>query len=260
MYWITGLAITVGLHRMLAHRALESGPVTRGVLAAIASMSMQGQVLNWVANHRKHHHFSDEPGDPHSPHLSSHGGLRGALEGLWHAHMGWFITGERASHVRYVPDLLADPVIRFVDRTFALWVLVGLAIPFLAGLAIGGTMDAALLALLWGGAVRIFALQHVTFSINSLCHFLGRRRFRTGDHARNLAPLAPISFGEAWHNNHHAFPTSAFHGLRRWEVDPGGLLVSVLERLGLVWNVNRPSAERQQSKLLVESEPAATPL
>jgi stearoyl-CoA desaturase (delta-9 desaturase) len=148
-----------------------------------------------------------------------------------------------------VPDLLAEPLMRFVDRTFLVWMLLGLALPFAAGLAVTGTLEGAWLGLLWGGAVRIFFVHHMTFAINSLCHFMGRRRFDTEDEARNLALLAPFTFGEAWHNNHHAFPTSAFHGLRRREIDLGGLVVIALERLGLAWNVKRPSAERQRAKM-----------
>jgi stearoyl-CoA desaturase (delta-9 desaturase) len=137
---------------------------------------------------------------------------------------------------------------RFVDRTFILWALAGVALAFGAGLAIFGTLRGALVTLLWGGLVRIFVLHHVTFSINSLCHFVGRRRFHTDDESRNLAWLAPISFGEAWHNNHHAFPTSAFHGLRRSEIDPGGWVIRVLERTGLAWNVRQVSMAQQAAK------------
>jgi stearoyl-CoA desaturase (delta-9 desaturase) len=154
----------------------------------------------------------------------------------------------RAAPERYARDLLADPALRFVDRTFALWVVAGLALAFGIGYAVFGTLRGALLTLLWGGLVRIFALHHVTFSINSLCHFMGGRRFHTGDESRNLAWLAPFSFGEAWHNNHHAFPTSAFHGLRRREIDPGGWVIRGLQRVGLAWNVRRVSVDEQTAK------------
>jgi stearoyl-CoA desaturase (delta-9 desaturase) len=156
----------------------------------------------------------------------------------------------RAVRERYAPDLMRDPALRTIDRLFFVWVLLGLALPFAFGWLLGGALDAALTGLLWGGVVRIFLLHHVTFAINSLCHFLGRRRFRTDDESRNVAWLAPLSFGEAWHHNHHTFPTSAFHGLRWWEIDPGGWLIRGLERLGLVWNVRRVSPERQAEKLL----------
>ena len=202
-----------------------------------------------MADHRKHHTFSDEEGDPHSPHVGHGGGLRGTLRGLFHAHLGWlFIHTQRGSRSRYAADLLRDPVIRFVDRTFVFWVALGLAVPFGLGVALGGTVGAGLTALLWGGAVRVFVLHHVTYSINSLCHVFGRRPFDTDDESRNLAWLAPITFGEDWHNNHHAFPTSAVHGLGRRQFDLSALVIRGLERMGLIWNVVRVPPERQQAK------------
>ena len=243
MYVATGMGITVGFHRLLAHRAFDAAAPVRAVLAVLGSMAFQGPVVKWVANHRKHHAFSDEDGDPHSPHVG-----RGPLSGLWHAHMGWILYGDRPIPERYARDLIDDPVIRFVNRTFALWVVLGFALPFAAGFGLTGSLEGGLLALLWGGLVRIFLLHHMTFAINSLCHFMGRRRFATDDESHNLALLAPLSFGEAWHNNHHAFPTSAFHGLRRHEIDPGGWVIRGLERLGLVWNVRRVSPARQVAR------------
>ena len=221
-YVPTGLGITVGFHRLFTHRAFKTGPGTRAVLAALGSAAVEGPVIEWVANHRKHHAYSDQEGDPHSPHVGFGEGWRAAVRGLVHAHLGWLFRSEFANEERYARDLLGDRVVRFVDRTFVLWVLVGLAVPFGLGYALTGTLAGALTGLLWGGAVRIFLLHHVTFSINSLCHFYGRRRFDTGDESRNLAWLAPLSMGEAWHNNHHAFPTSATHGLRWWEARPVG--------------------------------------
>jgi stearoyl-CoA desaturase (delta-9 desaturase) len=249
MYLATGLGVTVGFHRLLTHRSFKTSPWLRGVLAVLGTMSVEGPVISWVADHRKHHAYTDRLGDPHSPHVDHGGGWRGALRGLLHAHVGWlFDHTQRGARERFAPDLLADPVVAFVDRTFVLWSLLGLAIPFGLGLLIGGTLGAGLEALLWGGAVRILLLHHVTYSINSLCHFFGRRRFRTDDHSRNLLWLAPLSFGEAWHNNHHAFPTSAFHGMGRGEIDISGLAIATLERAGLVWEVQRVAAERQAAK------------
>jgi stearoyl-CoA desaturase (Delta-9 desaturase) len=222
-------------------------------------MATQGPVINWVANHRRHHAFADEEGDPHSPHTTGGEGIRGAIGGLWHAHVGWIFEGTRGDRRRYTPDLLADPVVSFIDRTTVIWVALGFALPFGAGFAIYGTLGGALVTLLWGGPVRIFMLQHMSFAINSLCHFAGRRRFKTRDESRNVGWLAPFSFGEAWHNNHHAFPTSAFHGLRRWDLDPGRPIIRVLERLGLAWNVKRVPPERQERKLYareIEDSPA----
>jgi stearoyl-CoA desaturase (delta-9 desaturase) len=176
-------------------------------------------------------------------------GLRGALCGLAHAHVGWlFIHTQRGAKRRYAPDLLADPIVCFVDRTFVVWAALGLAAAFGLGVAIGHSLTAGVTGLLWGGAVRMLVVHHVTYSVNSLCHFFGRRRFATDDESRNLLWLAVPSFGEAWHNNHHAFPTSAAHGLRRFEVDPSALVIRGLEKLGLAWNVVRISPERQAIK------------
>jgi stearoyl-CoA desaturase (delta-9 desaturase) len=249
MYVPVGLGVTVGFHRLLTHRSFKTSPALRGLLAVLGTMSVEGPVISWVADHRKHHAYSDRFGDPHSPHVDHGGGWRGALRGLAHAHVGWlFDHTQRGSRERFAPDLLADPVVSFVDRTFVPWSLLGLAIPFALGVLIGGTLDAGLEGMLWGGAVRILVLHHVTYSINSLCHFFGQRRFATEDHSRNLRWLAPFSLGEAWHNNHHAFPTSAIHGIGRHELDISGLVISGLERVGLVWDVQRVGAARQAAK------------
>jgi stearoyl-CoA desaturase (delta-9 desaturase) len=251
MYIPTGLGVTIGFHRLLTHRSFQTSPALRGVFAVLGTMAVEGPVISWVADHRKHHTYSDRLGDPHSPHVDHGVGLGGALRGLLHAHVGWlFDHTQRGARERFAPDLLADPVVSFVDKTFLLWSLVGFAIPFGLGVLLGGTVDAGLEGLLWGGVVRMLVLHHVTYSINSLCHFFGRRRFATDDHSRNLMWLAPFSLGEAWHNNHHAFPTSAFHGMARRELDISGLAISGLERLGLVWDVQRIGAARQATKAL----------
>jgi stearoyl-CoA desaturase (delta-9 desaturase) len=250
MYVLTGLGITVGFHRLFTHRAFRTRTWVRATLAVLGSAAIEGPVVAWVADHRKHHAFADKEGDPHSPHVDHGVGLRGALRGLWHAHVGWlFIHTQRGKKARYAPDLIADPVVSYVDRTFLTWAIGGFLVAFALGVAIGHTLTAGLTGMLWGGLVRVFLLHHVTYSINSLCHFFGRRRFDTGDESRNLAWLAPLSFGEAWHNNHHAFPTSAAHGLRRWEVDPSAIVIRLLERTGLAWDVVRVSSERQAGKL-----------
>ncbi len=250
MYVGTGLGVTVGFHRLFTHRAFKTTPWMRGVFAILGSAAIEGPVISWVADHRKHHAFSDKPGDPHSPHVDHGVGLRGALRGLLHAHVGWlFIHTHRGRRTRYAPDLLADPVVRAVDRTFIVWAIGGLAAAFGLGVAIGGTVFEGLTGLLWGGAVRMLVLHHATYSINSLCHFFGRRRFNTPDESRNLLWLAPLTFGEAWHNNHHAFPTSARHGLRPWEIDPSAAVIWALEKVGLAWDVVRISPDRQAAKL-----------
>ena len=250
MYVFTGLGVTVGFHRLFTHRSFKTSKPLRGVFAMLGSAAIEGPVISWVADHRKHHTFSDQEGDPHSPHVGHGGGFRGALKGLFHAHVGWlFIHTQRGARKRYARDLLDDPVVSFVDRHFVVWVLGGLAVAFTLGWAIGGSFYAALTGLLWGGAVRMLVVHHVTYSINSLCHFFGRQRFDTGDESRNLFWLAPFSFGESWHNNHHAFPTSAMHGMRAWEIDPSALVIRGLEKLGLVWDVVRIEPERQARKL-----------
>jgi stearoyl-CoA desaturase (delta-9 desaturase) len=245
-YALTGLGITVGFHRLFTHRSFKTSPLLRGVFGALGSAAVEGPLIEWVSNHRKHHQFSDQPGDPHSPHVDRGKGFIGAFKGLYHAHVGWiFGGGAMADEQRYGKDLLADPVARFVDRAFVLWVAAGLAFPFAIGYTLSGTLDGALTGLLWGGAVRLFLLHHATFSINSLCHFFGRRRFPTDDQSRNLLWLALPTLGEAWHNNHHAFPTSARHGLSWWQLDPSGWLIAGLARVGLAWDVIQISPERQ---------------
>jgi stearoyl-CoA desaturase (Delta-9 desaturase) len=252
VYLLTGAGITVGYHRLFTHRSFKTRRVLRALFAILGAMAVEGSVIEWVATHRRHHDFSDQPGDPHSPHVEHAPGWRGALRGLAHAHVGWMFRGkDMANPRRYARDLLADRDLRFISRTFPLWVVAGLALPFGLGVALTGTVMGGLTGLLWGGAVRIFLLHHATFSINSLCHFFGRSPFGTGDESRNLAWLAPITFGEAWHNNHHAFPTSARHGLGRGQVDPGAWLIGLLERSHLAWDVVRISPERQRAKRIV---------
>jgi stearoyl-CoA desaturase (Delta-9 desaturase) len=251
LYVATGLGVTVGFHRLFTHRSFKARPAVRAVLAVLGSVAIEGPVISWVADHRKHHAFSDRPGDPHSPHVDHGVGWRGALRGLVHAHVGWlFIHNQRGARARYAPDLLDDPVIRFVDRTFVFWAVGGFALAFALGAAIGGSLAAGLTGLLWGGAVRLFVLHHLTYSINSICHVFGRRRFKTPDESRNVFWLAIPTFGEAWHNNHHAFPTSARHGLGRWQLDPSALVIRLLEITGLAWDVVRISPERQQRKAI----------
>jgi stearoyl-CoA desaturase (Delta-9 desaturase) len=249
MYLLTGLGITVGFHRLFTHRSFKAGNGVRATFAIFGSMAIEGPVISWVADHRKHHAFSDQPGDPHSPHVDHGHGFKGAMRGLLHAHVGWlFIHTQRGRHERYAPDLLKDPTIRWINRYFFVWAITGLVLPFMLGWIIGGTLHTALTGLLWGGAVRMLVLHHVTYSINSLCHFFGRRAYETKDESRNLFWLALPSFGESWHNNHHAFPTSAEHGLRTWQIDTSAMVIRLLEKLGLVWDVVRVSPERQQQR------------
>jgi stearoyl-CoA desaturase (delta-9 desaturase) len=248
-YLLTGLGVTVGFHRLFTHRSFKTGKVVRATLAILGSAAIEGPVTAWVADHRKHHDFSDQVGDPHSPHVEHGHGFRGELRGLFHAHMGWlFIHTHRGAKERYARDLRADPMMMTIDRLFLVWALGGLALCFLAGWALGGSVHAGLTGLLWGGGVRMLVVHHVTYSINSICHFAGRRAFKTPDESRNVWWLAPFTFGESWHNNHHAFPTSARHGLKRWQFDISAYVIWTLEKLGLAWDVVRIAPERQAQK------------
>ena len=248
-YALTTLGISIGFHRLFTHRSYETFKSIRYGLAVLGSMAVQGPVIRWVSDHRKHHSFADREGDPHSPHAGFGPGFRGKIAGLWHAHVGWlFRNVGRAEWTKYAKDLLADRGMVFISRWFGLWVGLSLLLPFIAGWLWGGTIGAGLQALFWGGVIRIFLLHHITWSVNSVCHFVGSRRFRVKDESRNVWWLSWISFGESWHHNHHAFPSSAFHGLKPWELDIGGLVIRLMRRLGLVWKVNVPSREMQQRR------------
>jgi stearoyl-CoA desaturase (delta-9 desaturase) len=256
MHLLTGFGITVGFHRMLTHRAFQASKPVEYTFAILGSMAVQGPVIAWVADHRKHHAFTDQEGDPHSPHVGHGSGLKG----LWHAHIGWLMSEQgRAEFRKYAPDLCEDKGMRRISRNFLFFVALTLMVPFVLGFVLHGfELKGALTALLWAGFVRIFFLHHVTWSINSVCHFFGRRRFDIEDESTNVAWLAIPSLGESWHHNHHAFPRSAEQGLKRLEFDLSGLVIRGLERVGLVWNVVRISPERQASKLVGAAEPAST--
>jgi stearoyl-CoA desaturase (delta-9 desaturase) len=247
-YLLAMLGVTVGWHRLLTHGAFRTSRPVRYAFAVLGTLAVQGSVIDWVADHRKHHAHADEDGDPHSPYGYGDGFVA-SVKGLWHAHVGWlFEYGHRTDGERYAPDLTEDRGMVIIDRLFPAIVALGLLVPAGLGYLVTGTAEGALTGFVWGGLVRVFLGHHVTFSINSICHFFGRRRFETGDRSTNVFWLAIPSMGEAWHNNHHAFPRSARHGLRWWEVDPGGLLIRAMRRLGLVWDVVEISAERQLEK------------
>ncbi|HEX3240960.1 MAG TPA: fatty acid desaturase [Solirubrobacterales bacterium] len=249
MYILTAVGITVGFHRLLTHRSFQTSKPIEYTFAILGSMAVQGPVISWVADHRKHHAHTDEEGDPHSPHVSPEGGVQSVFAGLWHAHTGWLMSSQgRADWKKYAPDLYEDKGMRFINRNFPAYVFLSLAIPALAGFLVTGTAVGALTGLLWGGLVRIFFVHHITWSVNSVCHFLGSRRFDTDDRSTNVFWLALPSLGESWHHNHHAFPRSAVHGLKRWEPDPSALIISAMEKLGLARNVIRISPERQAER------------
>ena len=250
MYCAAGLGVTIGFHRLLTHRAFQTHKPLQYFWAILGQMAVQGPVIDWVADHRKHHAHTDQPGDPHSPHVDREDGWRGSLRGLYHAHMGWLLMNHgTAQRSQYARDLTEDPGMRRINRSFHWIVLAGLAIPFLMGLAIDRTLEGALTGLLWGGPVRMFFQHHVTWSINSVCHFFGRRRFDVEDHSTNVFWLALPSFGESWHHNHHAFPRSAEHGLKWYELDVSAWIIKAMKKVGLAWNVTIITPERQQQKL-----------
>jgi stearoyl-CoA desaturase (Delta-9 desaturase) len=249
-YVLAGLGITVGYHRLFAHRSFQTYRGVRYAFAIFGQFAVEGTVISWVANHRKHHQFADQSGDPHSPHADYGEGFTEGIRGLWHAHTGWLFDADAtADRSRYARDLIEDRGLRVIARLFVPMVMLSLAVPGVVGWAWIGGWYGFLAGLVWGGAVRILLLHHVTWSINSICHYWGRRRFPLRDESRNVWWLAWLSFGESWHNNHHAFPSSAFHGLRSLEIDPGGWVIRALERCGLAWRVVRIPPERQAIKL-----------
>lgn len=249
MYVLTAFGITVGFHRMLTHRSFQTSKPVEYAFATFGSMAVQGPVNSWVADHRKHHAHTDKEGDPHSPHVGHEDGVRGVLAGLWHAHVGWLLAEQgRADWKRYAPDLYEDRGMRFISRHFVALVALSLLLPAALGFALTGTLLGAATGLLWGGLVRIFLVHHVTWSVNSVCHFLGSRRFNTDDESTNVFWLALPSLGESWHHNHHAFPRSATHGLRRWELDPSAVVIAGMEKLGIARNVVRIAPERQAAR------------
>jgi stearoyl-CoA desaturase (delta-9 desaturase) len=236
MYMLAGLGITVGFHRMLTHRSFEAHPAAHCVLLALGSMAGLSGPIRWASIHIQHHAHSDDDSDPHTP-----------LKGLFHAHMGWFLVGFADDPQTYGSWLHNDPLVRFFERTFWYWIALGFVLPYLLG---GWT------GVLWGGWVRVFLAHHVTFSVNSICHTFGQAPFETGDRSRNQWLVGLLAFGEGWHNNHHAFPRSAFHGLRWWQVDLSAYLIVALERIGLAWNVYRVAPAAQEARRV---KPAPTP-
>jgi len=227
MYSLIAFGVTVGFHRMLTHRSFRPHPAVKMILLVLGSMAFEGPAIEWAATHIKHHAKSDREGDPHSP-----------VDGFFHAHLGWVFRDSMADPRQYARHLLSDRVIMFVSNTFLLWALLSLAIPFSVGFVIGG-WPLAWSGLLWGGLVRMFLTHHVTWSVNSVCHTFGKRPYETTDQSRNEWIVGLLAFGEGWHNNHHAFPRSAFHGLRWWQLDFSGYLIWTLERVGLAKDVYR---------------------
>ncbi len=250
MFILTGGGITVGFHRLFTHRSFETNSVVQILLGVFGSMAVQGPLLRWVAFHRRHHQHSDSRDDPHSPHGCGQGVL-GLIRGMWHAHTGWIFRPESPNLSHYVRDLRQNRASRTVSALFPLWVTAGLLLPTVAGGLLWRDWSGALLGFLWGGLVRIFFVHHVTWSVNSVCHLWGRQPYRGGDHSRNNFLLGVLAFGEGWHNNHHAFPTSARHGLRWWQPDVSYTAIRALALLRLAWNVKVASKQAQAQALRV---------
>ena len=239
----SGLGITIGYHRLVTHRAIKTSRTVEFVLGVLGSMAVEGPLLRWVATHRCHHRHSDERDDPHSPNHFG-GGVFGVISGWWHAHMGWIFIAKTIDLTPFVPDLRADKLLRTVSRLFPVWVLLGFLIPAVLGGVITLSWTGALLGFLWGGVVRVFIVHHATWSINSVCHLWGQRPFESRDESRNNFLCGVLAFGEGWHNNHHAFPSSARHGLRWWEFDMSYTVIRGMELVGIAWRVRRPTLAR----------------
>jgi stearoyl-CoA desaturase (delta-9 desaturase) len=256
LYTVCAFGTTIGFHRYFTHKGFEAKLPVKVTLGVLGCMTMQGPIIQWVTDHRKHHALSDRPGDPHSPHVGHGDGLRGRIRGFAHAHVGWMFSNLGMEQGReYGRDLYEDRVIVWIDRLYLLWVVLSLGIPFAIGYLLGGgSVVLGLEAMVWGGLFRIFLYQHATFSVNSICHMFGRQDYRSRDEARNNWVVALLVFGEGWHNNHHAFPASARHGLQRFQLDVSWWVIRALERARLVWNVRTPSGEQLTRRRFQPSE------
>lgn len=259
-WYLTGLGITIGYHRMLTHRSFETIPVIRWFWTAMGAFAVEGSAIDWCMVHRKHHQFSDHHGDPHSPHLHE-GGLLNTLKGFWHSHTGWLFKADwsKSEREKYVPDLINDPLLVTIDRKYYWWVTASLVIPTIIGgiaaafapvVTYGTIAQGAALGLLWGGLARVCLSHHMTWSINSICHIFGSQDYKSSDDSRNNAFFGIFSHGEGWHNNHHAFPTSARHGLKWWQFDLSWLIIHSLEKCGLAWNVKLPTQSQLESRAI----------
>lgn len=255
MVLVTSFGVTVGFHRLCTHKSFKTPAVVRYLFAAAGSMAVQGPVIRWCAEHRKHHQHSDSEEDPHSPHMGENGswgeGFWATLKGFYHAQFGWLIVRRvRAGRdlAKYAKDLRADPALVAADRHFLLWVAMGLIIPTALGGILTLSLWGALMGFLWGGLVRIFWVHHVTWSVNSVCHLWGSKPFESHDESRNNPIVGILAMGEGWHNNHHAFPASARHGLKWWQFDASYWLIRAMSLVGLAKDINTPPRERMERK------------
>jgi stearoyl-CoA desaturase (delta-9 desaturase) len=245
MYALTGLGITVGFHRLFAHRSFRTNGIMQAMLGILGSMAVEGSLLRWVAVHRRHHTHSDRAGDPHSPHVQGTTVL-GVLWGLWHAHIGWLFRQDAPGLSHYVKDLQQSRLLRRISDLWLIWAVSGLVIPAVLGGLLTASWQGVLTGLLWGGLVRLFLVHHVTWSINSVCHLWGGRPYPNGDHSCNNFIFGVLALGEGWHNTHHAFPTSARHGLRWWQIDISYYVICGLAVFGLARKIRVPSARAQK--------------
>ena len=240
MYAVAGLGVSTGYHRLLTHRSFRVSRPLRVMFATAGAVAGQGPPLIWVAHHRRHHRAADKPGDPHSPYVDENGNATSPTMGMWHAHLGWLLNPDLTSEpIRYCPDLVRDRDMRWISKNFIAIVVAGLLLPGVIALVVTGSLAAAATGVLWGGLIRMFVSNNVAYMVNSVGHAWGKRAFATPDESRNVAVLALFSFGESWHNNHHAFPRAASHGLRWYQIDPSGIAISALKRLRLATDVVR---------------------
>jgi stearoyl-CoA desaturase (delta-9 desaturase) len=246
-YAVTGHGITVGYHRLFTHRSFTATRPLKIALGVAGSMAVEGTLIGWVANHRRHHMFSDRQGDPHSPHRYGTGVL-GQLRGFAYAHIGWLFADDGTSADRFAPDLQRDKDVVAISRWFPAFAVASFALPFAAGWLLSGSLAGAFTALVWAGIVRIALLHHATWSVNSVCHMFGRRPLAVADRSTNFAPLAVLSLGESWHNFHHAHPASARHGADRGQIDTSASLIRLFERAGWATKVHWPGEDRSSSR------------
>ena len=254
-YLFTGFGVTIGYHRLFTHRSFKASRPLKVVLALGGSMAVEGSLISWCATHRRHHAYSDRDGDPHSPHLDEGPGFLGVVKGLWHAHMGWLMSPEVTEESRWAPDLDKDGDLRWISKMFPWIAVTSFFLPAVIGFAITRSWVGAVTAFVWASLVRIFMLHHVTWSINSICHFYGERPFKSLDFSTNNWVLSLISFGESWHNNHHAFPTSARHGLGRAQFDISASLIAMFKKFRWATDVKVASVKQMASKQIGSFKP-----
>jgi stearoyl-CoA desaturase (delta-9 desaturase) len=247
-YLITALGITVGYHRLFVHRSFETYPWVKFLFAVFGSMAIQGSLFQWAAVHRRHHQHSDTPDDPHTPHHSGVG-IWGMIKGFWHAHIAWFFRPDPPEIWRYIKDLRASKSLRIASALFPLWATLSIILPGILGGVITQSWMGVWTGLIWGSAVRIFLVHHITWSVNSACHIWGRQPYKSDDHSRNNLVFGILAMGEGWHNTHHAFPTSARHGLRWWQPDFSYYTIKAMNLVGLAWDVRVPTKEQQKKSL-----------